>query len=263
MSSTSRSGRPEPGTLRQAIRAPGYPARVIARVDDIHRAPDVPGVMQAMHDATAAMSVSASLFVAAIPEGASGYTLKVLLACDPRLGYASSRACPIEEHPWFAYAKDHQVPVVASRLKAETTPQRAAVSIAQQHGFASALIVPVPCGRGLGRFSVLCLGSRLTGDFEARNVHLIRILARSLAAEMHEWFMNEDRASLLLASGLRPRDLRLLALVRRGLGTKEIARHLGLSHATVDSQFQRLNARLGCRSRRTAARRAAEYGLID
>jgi DNA-binding CsgD family transcriptional regulator len=80
--------------------------------------------------------------------------------------------------------------------------------------------------------------------------------------ELHEWFADESRATLLRSSGLRVGDLELLAMERRGLVTKEIARTMGVSVDSVNSQFQRIEARLECPTRKAAARRAAEYGLI-
>ena len=109
---------------------------------------------------------------------------------------------------------------------------------------------------------MLCLGSRLPGDFEDGDTHLLSVLARALAAELHEWFFDEARESLLLTARLRAEDLQLLTMERRGLGTKAIANATGLSAASVNSRFQRIGVRLGCPTRAGAARRAAEYGLI-
>jgi DNA-binding CsgD family transcriptional regulator len=53
--------------------------------------------------------------------------------------------------------------------------------------------------------------------------------------ELHEWFADESRATLLRSSGLRERDLELLAMERRGLVTKEIARTMGVSVDSVNS----------------------------
>lgn len=251
-----------PVRLAQATRRPGYPARVIDLIDCIHRAPDVAGVLQAMQGAATALGAEASVFVDVLPDGESSRTLKILLACNPLLGYASQRACPIDEHPWLLYAREHDSPIPTSQLAAANARQHRAVAIAQQHGFTSALVVPAPSGGGLDRFGVLCLGTSTVGDFEDPATHIVRTLARTLAAELFDWFRRQGRDALLKSANLKPQDLRLLALARRGATTKEIARDLGMSPASVNSGFQRLNTRLGCRSRASSARRAAEHGLI-
>lgn len=258
--STTNPSLPIP--LNRIVQSPGYSTRVLDLIGSIHRAPDVPSVLEMLRTSTTTMGAHASIFAAAIPEDESSLTLRVLLACDPLWGFAQHRACPIETHPWFVYARDHFRPIVASRIAAQTDRQKVAIEIAQQHGFASALIVPTPAARGLGRFGILCLGSTLSGEFESEDTHVLRVLARSLAMELHEWFVSESRDWLLQTTGLRPRDLQYLAMERRGLGTKAIAGALGLSAVSVNSRFQRIKTRLACPSRKAAAHRAAEYGLI-
>ena len=252
-----------PDRLKEVARRPAYPAQVIEAVDSIHRAPDVAGVLQVMQVAAVVMGADAGVFIDAVPDGESSRTLTILLACDPRLGYVSQKACPVEEHPWFLYAREHDTPIAASRLTAASTRQRRAVDAARQHGFMSALVVPATSGGGLQRFGVLCLGTRHAGDFEDPASHIVRILARTLAAELLDWFRHQGHDALLRRTHLKSRDLQLLALARRGASTKEIACELGASASSVNSRFQRIKARLGCRSRASAARRAAEHGLIS
>ena len=259
MSSTNPS---PPMPLKEVVRTPGYSARVMDLIDRVHRTADVPGVLEVLRASTLTMGVHASIYAIAIPENPSHQTLRVLMACDPLWGYAQQRTCPIEEHPWFEYAREHYRPIVASQVHAKTPHQNEAVAIAQKHGFASALVVPAPAGGGLGRFGILCLGSVLQGEFEDEETHVMRVLAQALATELHAWFTNETRDKFLTTAGLRPVDLQLLAMERRGLGTKAIAHAMGLSTVSVNSRFQHIKARLACPTRKGAARRAAEYGLI-
>lgn len=231
-------------------------------IDRIHRAPDVPAVLEMLRATTMAMGSQASVYAVAVPECEPCQTMTVLMACDPLWCYAQDQAGPVEEHPWLSYARHHSRLILASQISTENARQVKALAIAQRHGFSSALIVPVRAGWGSGRFGVLCLGSRLPGDFEDGDTHLLSVLARALAAELHEWFFDEARESLLLTARLRAEDLQLLTMERRGLGTKAIANATGLSAASVNSRFQRIGVRLGCPTRAGAARRAAEYGLI-
>lgn len=71
------------------------------------------------------------------------------------------------------------------------------------------------------------------------------------------------RDRLQRTAGLHQPDLDLLTMAWQGLGTKEISQRTGLSFATIDSRFQRINARLKCPSRKASVRRAAAYGLLE
>ena len=135
--------------------------------------------------------------------------------------------------------------------------------LAQQYGFRSCLVVPTRAGIDLARVEMLCLGSQRSDDFEGEQARLVRALARSLAAELHEWLARYLRRRLIEHTKLLDPDIALLAMEWNGLSTKEIVQRTGLTGASVDSRFQRINARLNCASRRAAARRAAAYGLLE
>jgi DNA-binding NarL/FixJ family response regulator len=64
-------------------------------------------------------------------------------------------------------------------------------------------------------------------------------------------------------AGLTRRQADVLALLAEGLTNAEIAAHLVLSVRTVDSHVAAALEKLGTRTRRDAATRAAELGLLD
>ena len=88
------------------------------------------------------------------------------------------------------------------------------------------------------------------------------MLARSLAMELHEWWIARIKRELIANVHLSEEDLQLLAQERLGRGTKAICSALQMSPTAVNSRFQRLNAKLGVPNRKAAAQLAAEYGLI-
>jgi ATP/maltotriose-dependent transcriptional regulator MalT len=63
--------------------------------------------------------------------------------------------------------------------------------------------------------------------------------------------------------GLSRRELEVLRLVGRGLTNREIGQALFVSTRTVDMHVRNLLAKLGCRARAEAVRRAAELGLLE
>ena len=123
-------------------------------------------------------------------------------------------------------------------------------------------MVPAPASGGLSRLGVLLLGSGQQGYFESEAASAIKVLARSLAMELHEWWVRQVRREIINTNRITPEDLQLLALERQGLSTKEIAEELGATASAVDSRFQRLSMKFNMPNRRATARLAAEYGLI-
>jgi DNA-binding CsgD family transcriptional regulator len=136
------------------------------------------------------------------------------------------------------------------------------VELSTKYGFRSSLIVPAPSSGGLTRVGVLCLGSDSAGFFDDAGYPSFRMLARSLAMELHEWWIARIKRELIANVRLSDEDLQLLAQERLGHGTKAICSALQMSPTAVNSRFQRLNAKLGVPNRKAAAQLAAEYGLI-
>jgi HD-GYP domain-containing protein (c-di-GMP phosphodiesterase class II) len=62
-------------------------------------------------------------------------------------------------------------------------------------------------------------------------------------------------------AGLTEREAQVIALLARGLQTKQAARHLGISPKTADRHVQNAYAKIGCSTRAAAALFAMEHGL--
>ena len=59
-----------------------------------------------------------------------------------------------------------------------------------------------------------------------------------------------------------PRELEIARLVGRGLATKEISAHLGISSWTVLTHLRRLFSRLGVNTRSAMVKRLSDEGLL-
>jgi DNA-binding CsgD family transcriptional regulator len=164
--------------------------------------------------------------------------------------------------PWLGYALNHSEPLLGSEVPIGTKQQRAVVELAARFGFKSSVIVPAPSSGGLTRVGVLCLGSETPGYFEAEGFLAVKIASRSLAMELHEWWIGQIKRQLIANAGITEEDLVLLRHERLGHSTKAIAAELDASLSSIDSRFKRLNQKLGVPNRKAAATLAAEYGLI-
>ncbi|KAB2869939.1 MAG: hypothetical protein F9K36_16050 [Burkholderiaceae bacterium] len=207
-------------------------------------------LLAALFRITQAFGARASACVHVVPDPERAPQLFVLLACEPERAYGHLQRESALDHPWLRYARAHSEPVWAASLQPPCP--------AEDH---PVLIVPTHSGGLTGRFGVLML-EMATGDCGPSESSEQRVLAEGVAHELHDWWMRRTRADLQREARLRSADLHLLALERRGLASKQIARLLDSTVLAVDSRFQRINAKLGVANRRHAALRAAIHGLL-
>ncbi|WP_280153507.1 LuxR C-terminal-related transcriptional regulator [Piscinibacter sp. XHJ-5] len=239
-----------PGALERASEA-------ICRIAAARNEGEVVGLLS---DASHRLGADVALFCSCLQ--AKGVPLRFMLACDPRWYLEYERFINWSQDPWVLYAAESAEPVCASRLMVTSQAGSQALALARRYGFESAFVVPSPAGRGEARWGVLVLGSRTDGFFESAGCIALKVMARSLSMELHEWCLSHARRDFLSRAQLSSRDIDLLRREHRGYSTKEIARQLHVTVQSVDSRFQRLNARLGVSSRKAAASLAVTYGLI-
>lgn len=247
----------------EPVLSQGRVMNALAAIDRIRSARDAAACLERLFQATQAIDASASLYTVAIPEAGPELTSITLFACDPGFAQQFFDSGLVESHPWVRFARTHTTPATDRQVPVRDASDAAAIDAARAHGFGSYLIVPTTAGAELGRVELLCIAKGADGGFEGEDQRIVRMLARALAAELHDWFDLHLRAGLQQAARLQVRDVQLLALEWAGLGTKAISLRMGMSMAAVDSRFQRLNRRLNCASRKASARRAAEHGLLE
>ena len=233
--------------------------QALLAIQALHDASDPFDLLVALSRATWAFGVRASSCVHVVPDPERATQVLLLLACDPDAAWAYRPAGTWLEHPWLRHARDHTEAVGASMLDA---PSLAGTDRSPPPDLSPILIVPTHSGGGTGRFSALILNMTCLPGVAPLAPEVCRLLAHSLGSELHEWWLRRTRAELQHRARLRSDDLRMLNFERQGLGTKQIARLLGLSSTAVDSRFQRINAKLDVSSRRNAALRAAIHGLL-
>ncbi len=73
----------------------------------------------------------------------------------------------------------------------------------------------------------------------------------------------QPRQPVSRPAGLSERECEVLALIARGMATKQVARRLGISPKTCDHHIQSLYGKIGLSTRAGATLFALEHGLID
>ena len=218
-------------------------------------------VLRCFRLAVAALGAPQAVFINFIRDTREFKACRFLLDCDPTWCQQYLARGLVQEDPWLSYAAQYTEPILASALPHDRQCT-AATQWARASGFASAALIPAHAGPGMLRVSLLCLGSRQPGYFETTAWPTLKLAARLLALEMHDWWLARMRDELRERAHLQATDLQLLALQIKGLSTKQMTRATGLGEAAINSRFQRINRRLGVSNRRRAGQLALECALV-
>lgn len=237
-------------------------ARLLEILTGIAESPPTGDVISLFHDAVLCLGAESGVFLSCLRDDATRTSLRTLWACDPVWAAAYANQHLFEHDPWLKYASHDVEPARSIDLTTGSNEEEAFTLAAAAHGFASTLVAPAPSHVGLSRIGVLYLGSKTPTCFEGENFSRVRVLARALAMELHQWIVKATRQELLAVSGLTEADMELLRHEAAGHSSKAIGAALNLEAKTIDCRFQRVNAKLDAPDRRTAARIARLYGLV-
>jgi DNA-binding NarL/FixJ family response regulator len=235
-------------------------ATVCGLIADIARNEDPAVAVDLLREASHALGAESAVFVSFIRDDATLSSYRHLSACDPKWAVLYARDNWFIEDPWLRHALHSTEPVLAHQLPLHTERQKAMAASAAELGFRSALIMPAPSAAAQSRVGMLCLGSDREHQFSADG--LLRVLARSLAMELNQWWHRRIKGELIARARITDHDLTLLRLCRDGHSSKAIASQLGTQAKTIDCRIQRMNHRLGMADRQSAVRLAEIYGLI-
>jgi DNA-binding CsgD family transcriptional regulator len=249
-------------SLEQVVLAPDFAMQVSGITEQLSETLDPASAIDLLNKAVDVVGADNGFFVSFVRDDDSCESFRFMLACDPRWCFAYEKDNRFATHPWLLYAMRHTEPIRASEIPVRRADHRRIGELATSFGFASALVVPAQSPGTLSRLGVLVLGSNSPSRFEGQGYFALKMAARCLAMEFHEWWVRQARAELIHNARINEGELELLRMERSQLGTKEIASALDLSPIAVDSRFQRLNSKLAAPNRKAAARIAAEYGLI-
>lgn len=252
----------EQACLAALVGAADFSSCAIHSLTRVARANTAEEMLLAFEGAVAALGAESGVFMSFLRDDATLASYRTLLACDPAWMTEYARHGWFADDPWLRHALHDTEPIRSGELVAQSAREQMFVDAAASLGFASAIIVAAPSSRGPSRAGVLCLGSSTPGYFDDGGYDVVRILARSLAMELHAWMRRSIRQELLIKSRLTADDIELLKHEADGHGSKFIATTLGTEAKTIDCRFQRVCTKLDAPNRRAAVRLARLYGLI-
>ena len=174
-------------SLADRVAQPDYSGNVMAAIHQLALASDEAHAVDLLAAASDQMGTDAAAFVSFVRDDPSHESFRFLLACDPVWCLEYERRAWYSNDPWLQYSLTNSSPARAHEISPGSAQQRAVVELAAQFGFRSALIVPAPSSGGLSRVGVLCLGSSTPGFFDDDGYLTLKMLARTLAMELHEW----------------------------------------------------------------------------
>ena len=252
---------------------PPPPPAVTPQPSDQELAAQLLQIARAMHGCTSpaqamkllrqgrdCLGADAAIYVNYIRDDATLSSYQCLLACDPCWGVRYGDNCAATD-TWLQYAMYNTRPIVAGELDAVGEPDDAA-HLAREHGFRSALLVPVATTAAQSHVGMLCLGSNDSHFFSREENTRIRTLARVFAMELADWIHRHLRSELMATARITQGDLDLLQHEQQGHGSKVAAAMMNITPTAFDLRFHRLCRRLGTPDRKSAVRLAEIYGLI-
>lgn len=219
-------------------------------------------VVLLLKEAIEALGGEAAVFCSFVREDESTESYRFMVACDPVWCSEYQARDWWSNDPCLIYAAKKSEPARVSEIRVMTRGQKELLADAAKHGFASGAVFPAPSGGGISRMGCLTLGSSDPTYLAGAEFNQVRMYGRLLAMELNEWYIAKIRQEVIASAKLTDEDIELLTFEKRGLKSKEIARELDTSSSSIDSRFQRLNAKMNTSNRAESAKLAAEYGVI-
>ena len=253
---------PREESLAAVVSNPSFAQDALALIHGIAETREQNDVLELFHSSRAALGADQAIFVSFVRDDESRESIRFLLAASARWCLEYEQMAWFGDDAWLMHAITDPNPICDSAISYRTNVQRNIRELARKFGVESAYIVPAPTSGGVSRIGALILTSQRAGFFECPTSRHLKPIARALSMELHEWWTRRIREDIIVDHRIDDTDLELLRLEKRGLKTKQIAAETHTSEASVNSRFQRLNAKFGQHNRKASARFATEYGLI-
>ena len=225
---------------------------------------------QTTHELTAAMwhlnellGLSGSVFASFAREDESRESYRFINACPAAWCQEYNANAWFTIDPCLLYALTHNEPTLIKDIELRSRGQRNMMEAARRCGFASGIVIPAHSPSGRSRMGVLYLGSSDAQYLDQLALKHLRLVLRAVTSELLDWWTRQVRAELLAGTQLTTDDVHMLRLTLEGLGSKEIAGHIGTTKNAIDQRMHRIIAKFDSHSRQKAANTAYQFGLLS
>lgn len=222
------------------------------------------------HDLTAAMwhfnetlGLSGSVYASFAREDDSRESYRFINACPAAWCQEYNASAWYTIDPCLLYSLTHNEPALIQDIPLRSRGQKNMMEAAKRCGFASGLVVPAHSPSGRSRMGVLYLGSDDPDYLDQSALKQLRLVLRAVSSELLDWWTRQVRTELLAGGELSQQEKDMLRMTLEGLGSKEIAVHLGTTKNAIDQRMHRLINRFESPSRRDAANLAFQYGMLS
>jgi DNA-binding CsgD family transcriptional regulator len=219
-------------------------------------------LMEVMYRVNELLGLTGSVFVSFAREDESRESYRFINTMLPAWCQEYNAHAWYTIDPCLLYSLTHNEPALIKDLPLHSRGQRIMMETAKQYGLASGFVIPAHSPSGRSRMGVLYLVSGDPDHLNESALRHLRLVLRALAGELLDWWTRQIRSELLSGGELSKIETEVLRMTHQGLGSKEIATHLGLTKNAVDQRLHRLTNRFDCFSRKDAANLAYQYGLL-
>jgi DNA-binding CsgD family transcriptional regulator len=206
--------------------------------------------------------VTSYVFISMRNDDSSPGNHRYLIGCTPAWCQLYNAKKWIYIDPFIQYALRNSAPIAGSAIEPNTSGQAELLETAAENGFRSGVVIPAHAGNKK-RVGVLYLGSNLPPEEIEPILMQRRTQLRAVAMELFEWWEARIRAEVIANLKFNDTDVALLKLVHEGFTAEEIARILDIAKSTINVKLRRLNEKLDVHSKKQAAEKAIQLGILS
>ena len=230
----------------------------ILRIKDCRSQSEVAALLQ---DITGRFGVTSYVFVSIRSDDSGSANYRYLIGCASKWCQIYTAKKWLYIDPFIQYARNNSMPIAGSAIQPNTAGQAELLATAAEHGFRSGAVIPAHSGNSK-RIGVLYLGSELPPDQIEPKLMQNRSLLRAVAMEIFEWWDAQIRAEVIASLNVNDVDVALLKLVHEGFTSEEIAKLLDIAKPVIQTKIRHLNEKFEVRSKKQAAEKAIELGIL-
>ena len=214
-----------------------------------------------LRDIVRGFGVTSYVFVSIRSDNSGPANHRYLIGCTPKWCQMYNAKKWLYIDPFIEYARNNSMPIAGSAIRPNTAGQTELLAAAAENGFRSGAVIPAHSGNSK-RIGVLYLGSQLPPEQIEPTLMQNRSSLRAVAMELFEWSEAQIRAEVIASLNVNDVDVALLKLVHEGFTVEEIAKLLGIAKPIIQTKIRHLNEKFEVRSKKHAAEKAIELGIL-